>query len=74
MVFTHTCKYIYLLTFISQVWETLKHKEPREVLTMIPNEKGFDLSNTEATGSNQTNNTAIRAFLIRPMIQQSERF
>ena len=25
-------------------------KEPREVLTMIPNEKGFDLSNTEATG------------------------
>merc|ERR1712096_462026 len=25
-------------------------KEPREVLTMIPNEKGFELSNTEATG------------------------
>ena len=30
-----------------QVWETLKLKEPREVLTMIPNEKGFELSNTE---------------------------
>jgi len=34
----------------NKVWETLKMKEPREVLTMIPNEKGFDLSNTEATG------------------------
>merc|ERR1719228_819824 len=33
----------------SKVWETLKMKEPREVLTMIPNEKGFELSNTEAT-------------------------
>lgn len=34
----------------NKVWETLKLKDPREVLTMIPNEKGFDLSNTEATG------------------------
>merc|ERR1719410_2422999 len=34
----------------NKVWETLKMKEPREVLTMIPNEKGFELSNTEATG------------------------
>ena len=34
----------------NKVWETLKLKEPREVLTMIPNEKGFELSNTEATG------------------------
>jgi len=34
----------------NKVWETLKHKEPREVLTMIPNEKGFELSNTEASG------------------------
>jgi hypothetical protein len=25
-------------------------KEPREVLTMIPNDRGVDLSNTEATG------------------------
>jgi len=33
----------------NKVWETLKMKEPREVLTMIPNEKGFELSNTEAT-------------------------
>merc|ERR1719350_1820631 len=33
----------------NKVWETLKLKEPREVLTMIPNEKGFELSNTEAT-------------------------
>merc|ERR550532_1256823 len=33
-----------------KVWETLKMKEPREVLTMIPNEKGFELSNTEASG------------------------
>ena len=24
-------------------------QEPREVLTMIPNERGFELSNTEAT-------------------------
>ena len=32
-----------------KVWETLKLKEPREVLTMIPNETGFELSNTEAT-------------------------
>merc|ERR1719305_592395 len=34
----------------NKVWETLKMKEPREVLTMIPNEKGFELSNTEASG------------------------
>ena len=34
----------------NKVWETLKLKEPREVLTMIPNERGFELSNTEATG------------------------
>jgi len=34
----------------NKVWETLKLKEPREVLTMIPNEKGFELSNTEASG------------------------
>merc|ERR1719494_1185364 len=33
----------------NKVWETLKMKEPREVLTMIPNEKGFELSNTEAS-------------------------
>merc|ERR1719412_2477481 len=33
----------------NKVWETLKMKEPREGLTMIPNEKGFELSNTEAT-------------------------
>ena len=33
-----------------QVWETVKMKDPRETLTMIPNEKGFDLSNTLATG------------------------
>jgi len=33
----------------NKVWETLKMKEPREVLTMIPNDKGFELSNTEAT-------------------------
>ena len=33
-----------------QVWESLKKKEPKEVLTMIPNERGVDLSNTEATG------------------------
>jgi len=32
------------------VWETMKKKEPREVLTMSPNEQGFELSNTEATG------------------------
>jgi len=31
------------------VWETMKKKEPREVLTMSPNEQGFELSNTEAT-------------------------
>jgi len=34
----------------NKIWETLKKKDPREVLTMIPNERGFDLSNTEATG------------------------
>ena len=39
-----------LFHLLDQVWETLKMKEPREVLTMIPNEKGFELSNTEATG------------------------
>ena len=34
----------------NKVWESLKAKEPKEVLTMVANEKGFDLSNTEATG------------------------
>lgn len=33
----------------TKVWESLKKKEPKEVLTMIPNERGVDLSNTEAT-------------------------
>jgi len=33
----------------NKVWESLKAKEPKEVLTMVANEKGFDLSNTEAT-------------------------
>merc|ERR1712013_214020 len=33
----------------NKVWETLKMKEPREVLTMILNGKGFELSNTEAS-------------------------
>jgi interleukin enhancer-binding factor 2 len=33
----------------NKIWESLKQKEPKEVLTMLPNEKGFDLSNTEAT-------------------------
>ena len=33
----------------NKVWESLKHKDPKEVLTMIPNEKGFDLSSPEAT-------------------------
>lgn len=33
----------------TKVWESLKLKEPREVLTMVPNERGVDLSNTEAT-------------------------
>jgi len=33
----------------TKVWESLKQKEPRDVLTMSPNERGVDLSNTEAT-------------------------
>ena len=33
----------------NKVWESLKAKEPKEVLTMVATEKGFDLSNTEAT-------------------------
>jgi hypothetical protein len=36
--------------YILQVWESLKTKEPKEMLTMSPNERGVDLSNTEATG------------------------
>ena len=41
-------------------------KEPREVLTMIPNEKGFELSNTEATGSKRECYPSILVFsLIR---------
>jgi len=32
-----------------KVWETMKQKDPKEVLTMIPNDKGFDLSSPEAT-------------------------
>ncbi|CAB4054722.1 ILF2 [Lepeophtheirus salmonis] len=35
----------------NKVWETLKMKEPKEVLTMITNEKGFDLASPDATGS-----------------------
>lgn len=37
----------------NKVWETLKLKEPKEVLTMIPNDKGFDLSSPEATVATQ---------------------
>lgn len=33
----------------NKVWETMKQKDPKEVLTMIPNDKGFDLSSPEAT-------------------------
>ena len=33
----------------NKVWETLKMKEPKEVLTMIPNDRGVDLSSPEAT-------------------------
>lgn len=33
----------------NKVWETLKLKEPKEVLTMITNDRGFDLSSPEAT-------------------------
>ncbi|TRY69574.1 hypothetical protein TCAL_03020 [Tigriopus californicus] len=33
----------------NKVWETLKHKDHKEVLTMIPNDKGIDLSSPEAT-------------------------
>ena len=34
-----------------KVWETLKLKDPKDVLTMLPNDKGFDLASPEATGS-----------------------
>jgi interleukin enhancer-binding factor 2 len=34
-----------------KVWETMKQKDPREVLTMIPNDRGFDLSSPEATAA-----------------------
>ncbi len=42
--------YVIMYTCDIQIWESLKLKEPREVLTMIPNDRGVDLSNTEATG------------------------
>ena len=35
----------------NKVWETMKQKDPREVLTMIPNDGGFDLSSPEATAA-----------------------
>ena len=35
----------------NKVWETMKQKDPREVLTMIPNDRGFDLSSPEATAA-----------------------
>ncbi len=35
----------------NKVWETMKQKDPREVLTMIPNDPGFDLSSPEATAA-----------------------
>jgi len=34
-----------------KVWESMKQKEPKEVLSMIPNERGFDLSSPDATAS-----------------------
>merc|ERR1712029_1057236 len=40
-----------VLALGQKVWETMKQKDPKEVLTMIPNDKGFDLSSPEATGS-----------------------
>jgi len=33
----------------NKVWETMKQKDPRDVLTMLTNECGFDLSSPEAT-------------------------
>ena len=33
----------------NKVWETMKQKDPRDVLTMLTNECGFDLSSSEAT-------------------------
>ena len=35
----------------NKVWETMKQKDPREVLTMLPNDRGFDLSSPEATAA-----------------------
>lgn len=35
----------------NKVWETMKQKDGREVLTMIPNDRGFDLSSPEATAA-----------------------
>ena len=35
----------------NQVWASMKQKDPREVLTMIPNDRGFDLSSPEATAN-----------------------
>lgn len=37
----------------NKVWETMKEKNPKEVLTMIANDKGFDLSSPEATANLQ---------------------
>jgi len=34
-----------------KVWETMKAKEPKEVLTMAPSDKGFGLSSPEATAN-----------------------
>lgn len=35
----------------NKLWEYMKQKDPREVLTMIPNDRGFDLSSPEATAA-----------------------
>ncbi len=32
------------------MWESLKTKDPKEVLTMTPNEHGVDLASPEASG------------------------
>ena len=65
--FLHQTKLLFLLSIVvvlktlptkeavealgKKVWETMKQKDPREVLTMIPNDRGFDLSSPEATAA-----------------------
>jgi len=56
-----------------KVWETMKQKEPKEVLTMIQNEKGFDLASPDSTASIQVTTIMMNLKKLDPALHMDQK-